>query len=547
MTDPSEPQRVAAASDQSNLLVVAPPGCGKTELLALRALELIPRLESNQRILALTFTNRAKANLDDRLKSLLGRERFRRYVSVRNFHGHAAEIVRAHGSTIGLPVAELTMPTTKTLKKALAQTSADASSRQMATEVLAKTKRQPLSDAELLDALSGPGDELARQVEVDRILGNELHYEDLLRHAQCLLAIDEVANLYRNHYGAVLVDEFQDLSPQQLAIALSTCTTSRTFVGDPLQGIYSWAGAEPVEVEARLREICGEPLPLTVSYRSSPNVLAMVNGVAGRMGAAPLEAADPAAWPNGGTSAMFKLPTTADEATFIADICSQIVGADPTASVGVISRSGWRRAEIDQTFAGMPEVACRRWDLAIEDPDILERLRTAVAAMPKGISFEDARDRVVATVDPSDIDTIEQIEDAFAQLEAGGASSVRAALKQFRSRVDDTPIEPGVHLLNAHTGKGQQFDWVFIPGMEEKHLPDRRSMSGAALAEEERVLLVMLSRAKHGVVATYAQTLSGMYGPYASKPSRWVAGLSATAAMDWPALKAHLDALYPRS
>jgi superfamily I DNA/RNA helicase len=61
-------------------------------------------------------------------------------------------------------------------------------------------------------------------------------------------------------------------------------------------------------------------------------------------------------------------------------------------------------------------------------------------------------------------------------------------------------VSPGVHLLNAHTGKGQQFDWAFVPGLEEKHLPDRRSTTGSLLAEEERVLLVMLSRARHGII-----------------------------------------------
>lgn len=276
-------------------------------------------------------------------------------------------------------------------------------------------------------------------MELDRILTDELHYEDLLRHAQRLLLVDEVANLYRQHYGAGLADEFQDLSPQRLAIALATCTSSRTFVGDPLQGIYSWPGAEPAKVEAELREICGDPIPLTVWYRSSPSVLAMLNGVSGRLGGGELRAASPEDWLGGGAASVFKLPTTADEASFIAAVSEQIVKADPTASVGAIARSGWRRKEIDQAFAAMSDVPCRRWDLAIEDPVILDRLRAAVAGMPKGISFEDALARVLATIDPSDVDTLEQGEDAFGQLEAVGAAGVRAALQQFRVREADAP------------------------------------------------------------------------------------------------------------
>ena len=540
-----DPQEAAAASEQANLLVVAPPGCGKTELLALRAAELIPRLQPHQRILALTFTNRAKANLSSRLRQVLGRERFRRYVTVHNFHGHAAELVLAHGRTVGLPADKLKMPTTKTLRRALEAQSRDQGLISAAADALASIKRSPLSDEEVLDALSSPAHALARQVELDRILTDQLHYEDLLRHAQRLLGIEEVANLYHKHFGAVLVDEFQDLSPQQLGIALASCATSRTFVGDPLQGIYSWAGADPVWVEGELRALCGDPVELTISYRSSPGVLTLLNGFSGHLGAAPLHAYDPVAWPDGGASSAMVLKTLAGEARFITELSGQIVRADPTASVAVIARSSWRRREIDKAFAVRNDIPFRRWDLAVEDPAVLDRLRTAMAALPRNVSFEDARDRVIATVDPSDVDTIEQIQDAFEQLAAGATGSVRAALQQFRVRQDDAPIEPGAHLLNAHTGKGQQFDWVFIPGLEERHLPDRRSSSGEALREEERVLLVMISRAKHGVVATTVRTLEGMYGPYSSTPSRWWHGLSTTATMDWPALKTHIDLLYP--
>jgi DNA helicase-2/ATP-dependent DNA helicase PcrA len=118
-------------------------------------------------------------------------------------------------------------------------------------------------------------------------------------------------------------------------------------------------------------------------------------------------------------------------------------------------------------------------------------------------------------------------------------------MQQIRVRADDTAVGPGVHLLNAHTGKGQQFDWVFVPGLEEKHIPDRRSTTGALLAEEERVLLVMLSRAAHGLVVTTARTLDGRYGPHTSTASRWWPSLAASATMDRAELLSHLARRYP--
>lgn len=409
-----DPQQTAAASSSANLLVIAPPGCGKTELLAQRAQALIPRLLPGQKILALTFTNRAKANLSERLRRILGAQRMRRYVTVHNFHGHAAEIVLAHGRTIGLQADGMTMPTTTTLKRALRQFSGDKTACGAAAELLAAIKRGPLTDDEVAEAIKEAGDTLALQVETDRIAGNQLHYDDLLRHAQCLLRIGEVARLYQQHYGAVLVDEYQDLSLQRLDLALRTCATSRTFAGDPMQGIYSWAGAAPREVGDVLRGECDEPVQLTVSYRSSPAVLAMVNGIAAPMGAAPLRAHDPAAWP--GASAALDFPTRAAEAEFIAAVCEQITTADPAASVGVISRAGWRRAAIDAALAQRPSVPCRHWDLAVEDPAVLDLIRGVVSGMAPGTRLDDARARVIAALDPGEVDTIEQVGDAIDQL-----------------------------------------------------------------------------------------------------------------------------------
>lgn len=541
-----DPQQAAAASSSANLLVIAPPGCGKTELLAHRAQALIPGLLPGQKILALTFTNRAKANLSERLRRILGAQRMRRYVTVHNFHGHAAEIVLAHGRTIGLQIDGMTMPATTTLKRALLQFSGDKAACGAAEELLAAIKRGPLTDDEVAEAIKEAGDTLALQVETDRIAGNQLHYDDLLRHAQCLLRIEEVARLYQQHYGAVLVDEYQDLSLQQLDLAMRTCATSRTFAGDPLQGIYSWAGAAPREVGDVLRGECGEPVQLTVSYRSSPAVLAMVNGVAAPMGAAPLRAHDPAAWPGGGASAALDFSTRAAEAEFIAGACEQITTADPAASVGVISRAGWRRAAIDAALAQRPSIPCRHWDLAVEDPAVLDLIRGVVSGMPAGTRLDDARARVIAALDPGDVDTIEQVGDAIDQLaQAAPGATARAAVARFRERDHEGAVGPGVHLLNAHTGKGQQFDWVIACGLEEGHLPDKRNNAGDALDEEQRVLLVILSRARHGVIATRSSTHDGRFGPYPATPSRWWNALAQSAALSRQALEQHMNALYP--
>ena len=255
-------QYAAATSEKDHLLILAPPGCGKTEVLAHRAAHQISSLKPHQRVLALTFTKRARANLEERLRSVLGQTRVRRQIVVRNFHGFAAQVVLAHGRTIGLRMEDLGMPKTSTMRRAM-QAAGGGNAMYDAERLLPEIKRSPLSDAEVLEAIDqrrrSESSLLAAKVERARQEANQLHYDDLLRHAQRLLRIPAIARLYQTHFGAVLVDEFQDLSLQQLDISILSCTDRRTFAGDPHQGIYSWAGAAPAEVEAEVRRYVRRP------------------------------------------------------------------------------------------------------------------------------------------------------------------------------------------------------------------------------------------------------------------------------------------------
>ena len=87
-----------------DLLGVAPAGWGKTEALALRVAGLLARgaVRSPQRVLVTTFSNRARDNIRDRLRSHLAPSAIRARVTVANFHGLSARIFRAHANVIGM-------------------------------------------------------------------------------------------------------------------------------------------------------------------------------------------------------------------------------------------------------------------------------------------------------------------------------------------------------------------------------------------------------------------------------------------------------------
>jgi len=547
--------RDPAHSDAANLLVIAPPGCGKTQLLARRAAYLIPHLRPNQRILALTFSNKARENLADRIRSVVGPYAFRRYIRMRNFHGHATELLRAHGATLGLDP-NFTQPTPRTLDEparvrfAGLSAAAVGQRRKAMDAVLGWAKQQPLDDQQVMEVLMSAGNADALAVEAAWRQSGMLSYGDLLRHVQRLLHNDAVANLYRHHYGAVLVDEFQDLSPQQLDIALRTVTACRTFVGDPLQGIYTWAGARPVEVETQLRSLCGPPLSLTVSYRSSPAVLSVVNAVSAPMGGPPLTAAEPARWPGGGAAASATFATGIAEGRWITAQCTAIMARDPAASIGVIARAGWRRRVVDSAFASS-DVPFTRWDLAIDNPAVVDILRAAWRSLPARSDIDALERMALSGLAADDSDTFNDVADAITDLRdmAADAGSVTRALAQLHIRErTEAAAGPGVHLLNAHTGKGQQFDWVFIPGVEDFHMPSGLSRTDAELAEEHRVLLVMLSRARHAVILSRARSLISNAGkPYNTGESAYWQPIAGMCPMSYDALEAHIAAYKRRA
>jgi DNA helicase-2/ATP-dependent DNA helicase PcrA len=176
----------------------------------------------------------------------------------------------------------------------------DFPSQQAVEEVLRVAKQKASDDATVERELAASGVIAALQIERQRLDENRLTYDDLPRLAELILEGEAVAQLYRNHFAAVVVDEFQDLTPQQLRIVNFIGYKKTTYAGDLAQGTYGFAGAQPPQVDSQIRAECSTVIEFAESRRSSPAVLEVVNALAALTGGQMLSCADSSSWPSRG-------------------------------------------------------------------------------------------------------------------------------------------------------------------------------------------------------------------------------------------------------
>lgn len=507
-----------------NVLAIAPAGCGKTEALAARAGAVVNRGEvaAPRAILSLTFSNKAKDNLATRMRSVVGAG-WRRRIIVTNFHGLAGRVIRAHGGVTGI-ADDTVFPEEPWRRQARSDLGITYKNGDSFDEVLRLAKAGPYDDDAVMDRLKDSGHEAAIAYEERLRAEGRLDYDDLLRHAARVLALPEVGRLYQAHFGMVMVDEVQDLSLMQFEMVRAVGGDTVTYAGDPAQGIFSFAGANPGAVFEQIGRVDPVVVEFNQSYRSAPAVLRAVNALALEIGSTELVCAHPERWPDDGHVISLERESREDEAAALLKLVQEIT-VDPTLTVGIVGRRATRAKDFREA-ASRVDLAFEDWSVATHVPAVVELLNRCVDEAVKGAnSQEEALDRLGdlcrGRIDSSDVETLNEFAGAFEVLHGlvVDGLSVRDAVGTCRSSTaPDAPVAAGVHMLTGHKGKGQEFDWVFVVGLEDGHIPDFRSGTAETHAEELRVLHVMVSRARCGVVVTFARK----DGWRRAKPSPWL-------------------------
>ncbi|MFF1634430.1 ATP-dependent helicase [Leifsonia sp. NPDC058248] len=313
-------QRVAAEYRGAALLIVAGAGSGKTSVLTRRIAGLIESREAwPSQILAITFTNKAAAEMRERVEALLGGASQGMWIST--FHSACVRILRREAETIGKTPSFTIYDSGDTralLKRIIKGLDADTLGFTVAgaSGRISKLKNE-LTDIETYARsanLSDPQEvmflEIFRQYTRALRSANAFDFDDLIAETVFLFrAFPKVAALYQRRFRHILVDEYQDTNHAQYALireltmpiapaiadeleaqghhvermrdALGVIPgASLTVVGDSDQSIYAFRGADIRNIVEFERDFPGAKVVLLEqNYRSTQNILSAANSV----------------------------------------------------------------------------------------------------------------------------------------------------------------------------------------------------------------------------------------------------------------------------
>jgi len=248
-------QQEAVLHTQGSLLILAGAGSGKTRVIAHRIAYLVSEgLCEPDRLLAVTFTNKAAEEMRTRVETLLGVDCRRMWIST--FHALCARLLRREAPHIGLSRDFVIYDSTDQLtvmKQALRQVGGEESAVQprLALARISHAKNR-MEGPEVFTANSWH----PRDAQIGKLYelyvkalrdANALDFDDLLlKTVELFEKAEAVRERYSNKFVHVMVDEYQDTNrPQYLLIQrLAGRHRNLCVVGDPDQSIYKWRGAD---------------------------------------------------------------------------------------------------------------------------------------------------------------------------------------------------------------------------------------------------------------------------------------------------------------
>ncbi|MFN2439913.1 MAG: ATP-dependent helicase, partial [Chitinophagaceae bacterium] len=293
----NEPQRKAVLHTEGPLMIVAGAGSGKTKVLTTRVAHLMANGVDSFNILALTFTNKAAAEMRERVEKILGNKEARN-LYIGTFHSVFARILRGEAHRIGYPNAFTIYDTDdakSVVKTVTVELNLDVQHYKPATVYnrISGAKNALVGAAEYMnDYYIQQEDTRSNRPMIGAIYdaynkrcfkNGAMDFDDLLlKFYELLKTFPQILHKYQHKFKYILIDEYQDTNPAQYEIIklLGAAHENVCVVGDDAQSIYSFRGATIQNILQFQKDYENvEVIKLEQNYRSSQNILNVANEV----------------------------------------------------------------------------------------------------------------------------------------------------------------------------------------------------------------------------------------------------------------------------
>jgi superfamily I DNA/RNA helicase len=484
LQDLNESQKQVVTTIEGPVLVVAGPGTGKTLTIVRRIAYLVSQGVNPENILAVTFTNRAAKEMQERAESLLGKHADNLFIGT--FHVFGVKVLKdTHAQEFVILDRDKQIELIKPLCK-----NSGLRAPKVADEI-----------SLIKNFIKEPDEgikKIYREYQAALKKNSAFDFDDLILKSIEMLSNQDIIESFRDRFRYIMVDEYQDINPAQYSLLklIAGDRGNLCAVGDSDQAIYAFRGADVgnfLNFESDFKD--ARRITLTENYRSNSVVLNASN-IMIKNNSQRIDKEIRAVREEGNVINVISVPDERKEAEIIVNEIEKRIGGtshyqlmrtgaiedNPDCSYrfsdfAVIFRTNAQARALEETFisSGIPyQVVGGRGSLQMKEiEETLAYLKSLI----------DQRDD----------------NDSALNLNATDGVSLLTPPDFFDPGVD------AVTLMTMHMAKGLEFKIVFITGAEDGLIPFTLKKEGVDIEEERRLFYVGMTRAKDELFITYAR------------------------------------------